>query len=1065
MSSDLTFITNQSGQSLLNRFNDLLKEDTRHFDCLVGYFFISGFYRLYPSLEGTEKIRILIGLKTDQTTYALLEEAQNQRELDYTSHAETKGQIATNVLNELESSNDSPDIEQGVRKFIDWIQSGKLEIKAYPSEKIHSKVYIMTFNEGDRDKGRVITGSSNFSQAGLQDNLEFNVELKNRADYDFALNKFNELWADSVDVSEKYVDTIQNKTWLSDTITPHELYLKFLYEHFKEEINRSDNIVHEYLPQGFKKLAYQEQSVLNAKKILDEYGGVFISDVVGLGKTYISAMLANQLDGRNLVIAPPRLLDESNPGSWKNVFYEFQVRQTKFVSIGKLDDIITEGVDQYKNVFIDEAHRFRSETNVTYETLARICRGKRVILVTATPFNNYPRDLLGQIKLFQKGKNSTLPNMRDLDQFFSKLEKNLKGLDRQKDQVDYFRVVRENAKEIRERVLKYLIVRRTRSEVAKYFAEDLKKQGVSFPDVTEPGPIYYVFDAELDDIFMRSLYSIIAVKYARYTPMLHFKDKDKVTADIAQINMGRLMRTLLVKRLESSFHAFKSSLERLIASYEMFIEEYDNGFVYVSKKHSHKIFDYLDDDNDVEIQKLLDADKAQKYSADDFDEKLGEELKQDLSILKEVYKMWQSVDQDPKLDKFCSLLASDKILKDNKLIVFTESKETAEYLEKNLRLRGHKDVIAFTGSSGSSTREVIINNFDAKSKNKQDDYRILIATDVLAEGVNLHRSNTVINYDIPWNPTRMMQRVGRVNRVDTKFDTIHTFNFFPTKQTNDHLKLKEAAEAKIHAFIELLGNDARLLTEGEEIKTHDLFTKLLSKEFISGEDGVDESDLKYLEVIRDIRDNNPDLFTRIKQLPKKARTARNINRKNSALVNFFRKGRLEKYYLSDADTTVELDFITTAKTLEATADEKRVHLEVDFYDYLERSKHEFTLATTEDIETHETVGGTDNAKKVLRILKSNEIKKFQGFTDEDEMFVKKTIRLLEQNALPKQTTKTLNKELGQELEQGARPLKILALIRLYIAPEFFKDTLAESAAQTSGPREIILSEYLAGVKS
>jgi len=136
------------------------------------------------------------------------------------------------------------------------------------------------------------------------DNLEFNVELKNRSDYEFAKQKFEDLWKNAVDVSDKYIETIQKRTWLNDTISPYELYLKFLYEYFREDLGRSDEVFFQYIPEEFKKLEYQEQAVLNAKKILQEYGGVFISDVVGLRKTYVSAMLAGQLDGRTLVIAP-----------------------------------------------------------------------------------------------------------------------------------------------------------------------------------------------------------------------------------------------------------------------------------------------------------------------------------------------------------------------------------------------------------------------------------------------------------------------------------------------------------------------------------------------------------------------------------------------------------------------------------------------------------------------------------------------------------------------------------------------------------------------------------------
>lgn len=237
MSSDLTFLTNEPGKTLRDRFSVMLGEDTRFFDCLVGYFFISGFYKLYPALENVEKVRILIGLQTDRKAYELLERTKEQGELSLKSHASVIEQIPDNVLSELEKSADSADIETGVLKFVEWIRSGKLEIKTYPGEKLHAKVYIMTFAEGDRDKGRIITGSSNFTQSGLQDNLEFNVELKNRSDYDFAIAKFNELWAVSVDVSKPYEDTIVNRSPYAH-FTPYELYLKFLYEYFRDELNR-----------------------------------------------------------------------------------------------------------------------------------------------------------------------------------------------------------------------------------------------------------------------------------------------------------------------------------------------------------------------------------------------------------------------------------------------------------------------------------------------------------------------------------------------------------------------------------------------------------------------------------------------------------------------------------------------------------------------------------------------------------------------------------------------------------------------------------------------------------
>ncbi len=250
MNSDLTFITNENDQNLKERFEKLIK-DTQFFDCLVGYFYASGFHAIYKSLESTEKIRILIGISTDKTTYDQMQMAKPEQTSFQFSNAEAKQQVEGLIEQEMENSEDNRNTAEGVSKFIDWISNKKLEIRAYPSEKIHAKLYIMTFAEDDRDKGRVITGSSNFTQSGLIDNLEFNVELKNRSDYDFALNKFNELWQNSVDVSEKYVETIKTKTWLSNDITPYELYLKFLYEYFKDELGQNEEVFIKYLPAEF----------------------------------------------------------------------------------------------------------------------------------------------------------------------------------------------------------------------------------------------------------------------------------------------------------------------------------------------------------------------------------------------------------------------------------------------------------------------------------------------------------------------------------------------------------------------------------------------------------------------------------------------------------------------------------------------------------------------------------------------------------------------------------------------------------------------------------------------
>ncbi len=1067
MSSDLTFITNESGKHLRDRFGALLGEDTRFFDCLVGYFFISGFHKLHPALTGTEKIRILVGIKTDRSTFELIQSAKAQQEFVLESHADVRQQLPAEILGEFQRSGDTYDIEDGVRKFVEWIKSGKLEVRAYPSERVHAKLYIMTFHEGDRDKGRVITGSSNFTEAGLADNLEFNVELKNRADYEFALAKFNELWAKSVDVTKDYVTTIEVKSPYAP-FTPQELYLKFLYEYFCGELNLPEEIEDLYLPTGFKKLKYQEEAVLNARKVLDEYGGAFLSDVVGLGKTYMSALLAQHLNEPCLVIAPPHLLDSHNPGSWPNVFRDFGVRGYLCESLGKLESLLERDLRKFTTVFIDESHRFRTEDTQSYEMLAQICRGKRVVLVSATPLNNTPQDILSQIKLFQPGKNSNIPNVRNLEAFFGALRRRLEGLDRQRDREVYFRTVQENARETREKILKFLMIRRTRTEIEKYYGADLKQQGLKFPEVANPEPLFYKFNKVEAEVFDETIRSLTHdFKYARYTPLAYYTGERDEQEVQSQRNLAKFMKILTVKRLESSFTAFLATLSRFMVSYERVIAEFRKGHVFISKKHIGKIFELLESDDQEGIDRLLEEEKAEKLAAKDFRPEFIADLENDLKALNAIRSLWTQVTRDPKWESFRAILKKTPLLKAGKVIIFTESKQTADYLAGKIRDEVEPRVLLFTGESLHSVREEVTANFDAKAFRPKDDYRILVATEVLAEGVNLHRSNVVINYDIPWNPTRLIQRVGRVNRVDTKFDAIYTYNFFPTDEGNDLIKLREAAEAKIHAFIQMLGADARLLTEGEEIVSHDLFAKWNSRKTITGEDEDEETELKFLTEIRSIRDKQPDLFERIKRLPKKARSTRTPASTPAvpslpALLTYFRQGKLDKFFLGVAGgaTTVELDFMSAANILKpADPKEPRQSIPREFYDLLDRNKAAFVTATTADAEqAAATHHGSPNDAYILKRLKDKAVRRCRQFTEDDEEFVAKVIRLVEDGSLPKATAKKVAAALKKP--ENLPPLKVLAVLRREIKPEFFQTTPLAHASRALAPREVILSSYL-----
>ncbi|MBB1073179.1 helicase [Rhodoferax sp. 4810] len=1067
MPTDLTFITNEHGQHLRDRFTVLLTQNTRCFDCLVGYFFISGFHQLHPALINTEQIRILIGINTDRPTAALIQSAPAQQEIPLESSARVHQQLPATILNELTAAEDSAAIENGVTQFVAWIQSGKLAIRAYPSHQLHAKLYVLTFHDGDRDRGRVITGSSNFTAAGLVDNLEFNVELKNRADYQFALDKFNELWAQAVDVSADYVETITKHSPYAP-FTPYELYLKLLAVYFRRELTLTIDDVGSDFPDGFKQLQYQAEAVASARKILDEYGGVFLADVVGLGKTYMAALLAQQLNTPCLIIAPPHLLDCNNPNAWPTVFRDFGVRGHHCESVGKLAALCTQDLRKFTTVFIDESHRFRSDSTQSYAQLQQICAGKRVVLVSATPLNNSPQDILSQIKLFQPGRNSTIPNVRNLDAFFAKLRRRLDGLDRQRDRAEYVRTVQDNARDIRNKVLKYVMIRRTRTEIAKYYGADLARQGIRFPDVADPTPLFYQFNATEARVFDDTMYALTQrFRYTRYMQLTYRRGEADAQVIHSQRNLAALMKILLVKRLESSFAAFRATLARFITTYERVITEYHNGRVFISKRHSGKIFDLLDKDDDVGIARLLEADQAEQLAAADFMPTFLTDLEQDLAVLHGVRDGWQLMTRDPKWECFRAELQQSPLLRTAKVIIFTESQETAAYLAANIRDQVESRVLLVTGETAPCVRQAVIANFDAKYHRPKDDYRILVATDILAEGVNLHRANIVVNYDIPWNPTRLIQRVGRVNRVGSAFERIHTYNFFPTDEGNDLIKLREAAEAKIHGFIQMLGADARLLTDDEEIVSHDLFTRWHSKETVTGEAGDTDSELPFLTEIRAVRDQQPALFERIKRLPNKARSTRQVPiaavSTMPAVLSYFRQGQLDKFLMSSGAgaAPVELDFVTAATLLKpADLNEVRQPIPQRFYALLEQNKTAFITATTSDIEPAAAPRDHQHEHYIVKRLKDKTVRRCPQFTAADAQFIHDVLRLVEAGLLPKATAKTVAAELKSPA--NLLPMNVLAVLRRLIPAELLQIDRAKTVHRPSAPVEVIVSSYLIG---
>jgi superfamily II DNA/RNA helicase len=924
----------------------------------------------------------------------------------------------------------------------------------YVEAPIHAKVYIMRKN---MDKvpdtfGSVITGSSNFSEAGLQNNLEFNVELKDSRDVQFALERFEELWVKGVPITEDYIEAVEKRTWLRNDITPYEIYLKTLYEFFKEEINSDkDLLADDLLPPGFMKLQYQIDAVVQAKKILEAYNGVFISDVVGLGKTYICAMLAKSLKkGRKLVICPPVLVDY-----WNEVLQEFDVA-ADVESLGKLDSILEKGVDKFKYVFIDEAHRFRNAGTESFSNLHKICYGKKVVLISATPINNYSSDIENQIYLFQPKHNSTIVGVKNLEGFFRELrtkeKKYTKGTQMYLDQV------RANSEEIRDKILRHIMIRRTRGEIKEYYDEDLKRQGLTFPKLGTPEPIAYVFDDDTNVIFNETVEVIKNFKYSRYKPLVYLKDTKKYASLlVAQHNMGGFMKSVLVKRLESSFFAFKNTLRRFVESYEKFIAMYENGEVYISKKVD--VYDLLDSGDDEKLMKLVESESIMYFKSDDFNEKFIKDLKWDLTKLRYLADMWKNITSDPKLEQFKVELQNNNKLKENKKIVFTESKETAEYLARELKELYKERVVAYTGSSSMILKTVIEDSFNPKFKEKNNDqFDVLITTDVLAEGINLHRANALINYDLPWNPTRIMQRVGRINRVGTEFEQIYVFNFFPTAQTSKHLPLKDRIIEKLQAFHDTLGEDYKYLSEEEEVSSQKLFNDLNMD--LDADEESTNPELAYLSIIRQIRDNDEALFEKVKRLPKKAKTGR-ISSKvtDEATISFIRKGYLKTFFVTENNDTKQISFIESMEYLKCEPDEEKISVGKSYFNHYDANNEAFDYSLVEEeVITSSRPVAAGNDQKMIRTLRA--LQSIKSFTDDQEEKIKRMIEVWENGDVPPADTKAILKEI-KTVDDGVQAF--------YKIESMLDDKYLEGRKRTANKsegdkKEVILSCYMKGAK-
>ncbi|MBW8015122.1 MAG: helicase [Planctomycetes bacterium] len=962
------FITNQ--QRLLSDVVNNILPSSQKLYALVGYFYFSGFQELYQNLAEKE-IRILVGMEVEKDITNKIREFEVLQDINA-----PRGKIRDNYFKSLVSLFNDTDFfdtkekQDAFRLFLNKMKDGTLQIRK-TIQPNHAKLYIFEnkteASQGGEFPGTVITGSSNLSHQGLRGRFEINVITREAANYKEAMSIFDQLWQTAVTIVDKdnlddFLKEVVQKVWLELLPDPFLLYVRVLEEYFT--LRNSDNLrLPDEITLGrYINLKYQIDAIRKTLDIIQAHNGVIIADVVGLGKSVIASAVANNLNLKTIVIAPPHLKKQ-----WEDYRFDFRFN-ARVYSSGMIQQAVDDNsYDEEKLIIVDEAHKYRNELTEDYANLHQLCQRNKVMLLSATPFNNQPQDIFSMIKLFQIPTRSTIQTVDNLSYQFKKLVAEYKLIGKiQKDgsesAVAIDARIQKVASEIRD-ILSPLVIRRSRLdlEAIDEYKADLKRQKISFPTVNDPQEMDYDL-GDISELYENTLKTIAPEEQkkgfigARYMPTNYIKNyasyKKKIAEEMGidenllkqgQANLAKFMKRLLVRRFESSIFAFQSTLDSLIKSTELVQDWYEKaGLVPIYKKGQLPDVDSLlegsGEDIDEELQKINfdDSIEALKEKGVWFIEKkeLGinfiKHVEKDLEILKEIRDEWfaDGPRHDPKLEEFERVMAAK--LKENpkrKIVVFTEFADTADYLFDKLkdRLRLFK----YSGKdSTKANKETIRTNFDAGSQTQADDYDVLIATDAISEGYNLHRAGIVFNYDIPYNPTRVIQRVGRINRINKKvFDELFIYNFFPTKTGERETRVKGISTLKIAMIHALMGEDTKVLTSDEQLQS--FFAEEFRKQMTAQEELSPE--VRHENFIRNLRSTHPEIIEKAVALPKRCRVRRSHKKDLSGVIVFARKGG--EYVFKTSSQLGECQSINISEALnlfEAEISEKPKKVTDDF---------------------------------------------------------------------------------------------------------------------------------------
>ena len=840
-----------------------------------------------------------------------------------------------------------------------------------------------------------------------------------------------------MDFSKDILSSI-DESWALKYANPYDIYILTLYNIVQSKMKYRSNVLWDW--NGMPKLyRFQKIAVMQAYEILNRYDGVFVCDVVGLGKTFIGAALLKQLGKSAVVICPPRIKK-----MWKEFGERFKI-DIKPISHGMLNKGVFDENSElwiYRDrevVLIDESHYFRNSNTKRYYEIHPFLIGKKVILLTATPQNTSIWNIYNQIRLFnQEGSNDYQVKGGSLKEFFN--------------------LVEANEVKIQD-LLGKILIRRTRKHIKKYY-QSLENEPIEFPK-RKLETISYNIDETYNNLFEKIEKALRKLTYAKYNLWPYVKEKKKyndIYLNLRKITglLKGLHKVMLYKRLESSIYAFSETIRRLLKIHERFLESLEANIIPAGEEAQDLIYKEDVDISDV-LEELKEASK--NYQADDFNiEELKQVIKNDIAIFKDISKFLKRVPEnsDKKFDKIIKILEKHK---KEKVLIFSEYADTVEYLHR--RLKAKDTNISFVTSKTKDTLS-IIRRFAPKAneyklKDKELPIDVIVSTDVFSTGLNLQDCGIVINYDLHWNPVLLIQRVGRIDRIGSEYEIIRVYNFLPHKKVEEKISLKERVSKRIQEIHDHIGEDDKILDESERLNESALYAIYEKKDIEELEEEIDEEEFNFDEaelLIETLARENPEYLNYIKSLQLGTRGCKKSENYKGVFA-YYRKGDIDKLYILNKEGEIISDTGKVISEIRCSANEKQLKLNKEDKQFLSNGLRRLEESFKKDYQS----SVDSEFKKHPVIVKA--IKKLAYFrreieNNEDLILLDRISKVLSKG-IPEEALKDL-KRLERAKAEGSEYLK--GLVEIYNRYRMGELTYTKRDEQEYKTVELVCCEIL-----